>query len=378
MLCKSTGLGTIASMSENLDQRARQALEWAARCLGWTDPEFAPASSDASFRRYFRISHGMDSRIVMDAPPDAEPLEPFVDVARRLAAAGLNVPEVLAQDHERGFLLLTDLGRRPWHRVLDEDNAAGMFADAISALTTMQAKADATGLPEYDAALLLRELALFPDWFLARHWRVEPTETEFDDWEMVCMTLIRWALDQSQVFVHRDFMPRNQLRKLQRVVRLGALPLPVQVEMPLDPGREDRQVWAELHPGAPGRETVVGLQRHLLRAKAGAAQAVVDLRNQHVLAPDQAPFLSGQPLAHRPFRGEQRRHTARVGRSGRCGWYRSAAQLATRSTQRERRVSRTVVGKIHAPGRGCLSHRQHPVRAQCPTERWLVDAQEPA
>ncbi|MBS3747081.1 MAG: phosphotransferase [Wenzhouxiangellaceae bacterium] len=196
-------------MSENPDQRARQALEWAARRLGWTNPEFAPASSDASFRRYFRISHGMDSRIVMDAPPDAESLEPFVDIARRLAAAGLNVPEVLAEDRERGFLLLTDLGRRPWHRVLDENNAAGMFADAISALTTMQAKADPSGLPEYDAALLLRELALFPDWFLGRHWRIEPTETELDDWEVVCMTLIRWALDQSQVFVHRDFMPRN-------------------------------------------------------------------------------------------------------------------------------------------------------------------------
>lgn len=196
-------------MNEDLDQRARQALEWAARHLDWPDPGFAPASSDASFRRYFRITHGAESRIVMDAPPDAEALEPFVDVARRLAAAGLNVPEVLAGDRARGFLLLTDLGARPWHQVLDEDNAAGMFADALGALTAMQARADPTGLPEYDAALLLRELALFPDWFLGRHWQVEPTETELDDWEMVCMTLIRWALDQPQVFVHRDFMPRN-------------------------------------------------------------------------------------------------------------------------------------------------------------------------
>lgn len=196
-------------MSENLDQRAHQALEWAARHLDWPGPGFAPASSDASFRRYFRITHGAESRIVMDAPPDAEALGPFVDVARRLAAAGLNVPEVLAEDRTRGFLLLTDLGERPWHRVLDEDNAAEMFADALGALTTMQARADASGLPEYDAALLLRELALFPDWFLARHWQVEPTDSELDDWEMICMTLIRWALDQPRVFVHRDFMPRN-------------------------------------------------------------------------------------------------------------------------------------------------------------------------
>ena len=84
-----------------------------------------------------------------------------------------------------------------------------MFDDALTALATMQRQADTSGLPEYDAALLLRELGLFTDWFLTRHWGVEPTDSELDDWEMVCMTLIRWALDQPRVFVHRDFMPRN-------------------------------------------------------------------------------------------------------------------------------------------------------------------------
>ena len=119
------------------------------------------------------------------------------------------MPEILARDTERGFLLLGDLGDRPWHKALDEHNADAMFADAIGALVTMQENADCRELPEFDAALLLRELSLFPDWFLARHWAVEPTDPELDDWEMVCMTLIRWALDQPQVFVHRDFMPRN-------------------------------------------------------------------------------------------------------------------------------------------------------------------------
>jgi len=196
-------------MNQAPDERARQALNWAAECLEWPASEFAPASSDASFRRYFRVSNGIDSRIVMDAPPETEPVEPFIDIARRLARIGLNVPEILAEDRERGFLLLSDLGNRPWHEVLDEDNADAMFGDALGALSTMQARADADGLPEYDAAMLLRELSLFPDWFLARHWQVEPTEAELDDWEMLCMTLIRWALDQPRVFVHRDFMPRN-------------------------------------------------------------------------------------------------------------------------------------------------------------------------
>ncbi|MGK7296802.1 MAG: aminoglycoside phosphotransferase family protein [Candidatus Wenzhouxiangella sp. M2_3B_020] len=191
------------------DERARAAREWAASRTGWHDAAFEPASSDASFRRYFRIRRGEESRIVMDAPPEREAPEPFIDIASRLDSAGLNVPGVLARDLERGFLLLTDLGNRPWHRVLDEDNADAMFSDALAALVRMQTHADAGGLGEYDAARLLSELELFPQWFLGRHWRVEPTDGELDDWEMVCMTLIRWALDQPRVFCHRDFMPRN-------------------------------------------------------------------------------------------------------------------------------------------------------------------------
>lgn len=193
------------------DDRALEALAWAGLNTDFEIRGHEPISSDASFRRYFRITSDGDgeSRVVMDAPPDREATGPFVDIASRLRKAGLNAPEALAEDRERGFLLLTDLGDRPWHHVLTENNADAMFADAMTALSTMQRDVDTRGLPEYDAALLLRELSLFPDWFLARHWAVEPTDPELDDWEMVCMTLIRWALDQSRVFVHRDFMPRN-------------------------------------------------------------------------------------------------------------------------------------------------------------------------
>lgn len=191
------------------DGRAGELLDWASRMAGFEPDRVTAISSDASFRRYFRISGERRSLVVMDAPPGRETTASFVDIAGRLGRAGLNVPEVLAQDRARGFLLLTDLGDQPWHRVLSEQNAGAMIGDATAALSIMQCDADTAGLPEYDAALLLRELGLFPDWFLARHWAIEPTESELDDWEVVCMTLIRWALDQPRVFVHRDFMPRN-------------------------------------------------------------------------------------------------------------------------------------------------------------------------
>lgn len=191
------------------DDRRAAAIDWARQHAGFQIGDVQSISSDASFRRYFRIRGDGRSLVVMDAPPEREALAPFVDIAQRLEQAGLNVPEIQARDTERGFLLLSDLGDRPWHKALDEHNADAMFADAIGALVTMQENADCRELPEFDAALLLRELSLFPDWFLARHWAVEPTDPELDDWEMVCMTLIRWALDQPQVFVHRDFMPRN-------------------------------------------------------------------------------------------------------------------------------------------------------------------------
>ncbi|MDX1626553.1 MAG: phosphotransferase [Wenzhouxiangellaceae bacterium] len=191
------------------DARFHALIEWAADALGEAPDDVEPASPDASFRRYFRARLGDGTRILVDAPPEREDSSRFVDIAGRLAAAGLNVPDVLAADLDRGFMLLTDLGTRPYFRVLDDDNADALFGDAIDALVRMQAKASTDGLPDYDAALLLRELELFPDWFLRRHWQVEPTESELDEWEIVCMTLLRWALDQPKTFCHRDYMPRN-------------------------------------------------------------------------------------------------------------------------------------------------------------------------
>lgn len=189
--------------------RRRWAESWARQALGWPSAEFQPASADASFRSYYRICSGGHSYIIMDAPPERENLASFVEIAARLGAAGLHVPKIHAADRARGFLLLDDLGRQPFHHLLEAHNADALFGHAVQALIQMQRQTEAHGLPVYDAPLLLQELALFPDWFLAHHWNVEPSASELDDWDLLCALLIRWALDQPQVFCHRDYMPRN-------------------------------------------------------------------------------------------------------------------------------------------------------------------------
>ena len=197
------------------DIRKQIGREWAAEQLNASDLNMEPASADASFRRYFRISDPSKPQhtlILMDSPPEQEPLNAFIDIGQRLAAADIHVPEMIGVDRNRGFALLSDLGTEPYHHVLNDQNADALFGDAVGALIRMQTHTDTGGLPEYDAALLLSELQLFPDWFLDRHWQIEPTEAELDDWEMICMTLIRWALDQPKVFCHRDFMPRNLMK----------------------------------------------------------------------------------------------------------------------------------------------------------------------
>ena len=142
-----------------------------ARC-GWGEvptAELTAASSDASFRRYFRWQGGEHSLIVMDAPPPQEDCRPFVKVAQMLDEAGVHVPQVLAADLDRGFLLLTDLGRQTYLDVIDAGNADQLFDDAIEALLKFQLQPLAQSMPAYDEALLRRELQLFPEWYVQRH-----------------------------------------------------------------------------------------------------------------------------------------------------------------------------------------------------------------
>ena len=191
-----------------------QALRaWLGRLFPAENWQIEPASADASFRRYFRVSLAErgESRIVMDAPPQQEDCRPFIQVAALLRQAGLNAPAVLAQDLEQGFLLLTDLGSTTYLAALRQDDAGAdaLFRDATDALITWQLASRPGVLPPYDAALLRRELDLFPDWYLARHLDLALTPAQRQVLERMFALILASNLAQPQVYVHRDYMPRN-------------------------------------------------------------------------------------------------------------------------------------------------------------------------
>lgn len=169
----------------------------------------AAASSDASFRRYFRWEGAGRSFVVMDAPPPQENCKPFVDIAFLLAKSGINVPKIYAEDLERGFLLLNDLGNKTYLDVIDSENADALFSDALQALLAFQQLPMVAPLPSYDVALLRRELELFPEWYVKRELGVEFDATQQQQWQKVSELLIDSALAQPKVLVHRDYMPRN-------------------------------------------------------------------------------------------------------------------------------------------------------------------------
>lgn len=184
-------------------------LEGVAPKYGFNPQDIAPASADASFRRYFRVQGAGKSFIVMDAPPEHENNEAFVRVDALMVEAGLNVPKILEQDLECGFLLLTDLGTQTYLNVLNEENAARLFDQATTALVKWQAASRPGVLPEYDRAVLLREIELFPEWYVERHCGVQWDEKRRKWWRMTVEAILKNNLAEEKVFVHRDFMPRN-------------------------------------------------------------------------------------------------------------------------------------------------------------------------
>jgi N-acetylmuramate 1-kinase len=175
-----------------------------------------PASADASFRRYFRIdgqTHGQAcSYVIMDAPPPQEDVRPFVHVAGLIQTAELNGPQVLAQDAEHGFLLLSDLGHTPYLKALqagDANERDQLMRAAFAALVQWQQKVPADSLPPYDAAVLERELDLFPTWCVEKEFGQTWDAKQQGYWQHVRQLLVDNALGQPVVAVHRDWMPRN-------------------------------------------------------------------------------------------------------------------------------------------------------------------------
>ncbi len=201
-------------MTAIIDARAAALSDWLGATLGSRAFELAPASADASFRRYYRVTpasewRGCATLVAMDAPPPMENCRPFVKVAAMLIEAGVHAPRVLAQDLDRGFLLLTDLGTTTYLAALDADNAARLFDDAIDTLVRWQLATRPGALPPYDEALLRRELELFPEWYVGRHLGQSMTTEERVALDRVFATIVAGNLAQPRVYVHRDYMPRN-------------------------------------------------------------------------------------------------------------------------------------------------------------------------
>jgi aminoglycoside/choline kinase family phosphotransferase len=172
----------------------------------------APASADASFRRYFRIESknpDFGTLIIMDAPPEHEPLNAFIQVDLLLSDAGLNVPKILEQNISEGFLLLNDLGNKTYLAALNSETADDLYQAATQALIQMQVASKPSVLPNYDEALLQRELDLFPDWYLKKHLSIELTETQQAQLKKSFELIIANNLAQAKVYVHRDYHSRN-------------------------------------------------------------------------------------------------------------------------------------------------------------------------
>ncbi len=200
-----------------MDTRQQQIVQWIENDLGYKQYSLQPASADASFRRYFRLTDPVnkDSKIIMDAPPEKEDSHPFIRIALSLAQAGLNVPVVYAQNFELGFFLLSDLGKVDYLSEINEANADQLYSDAMQTLLQIQANTDMV-LPEYDSVLLNQEMQLFTDWFLLKHRQLELQPQQHAMLNETYGFLTESALSQPQVCVHRDYHSRNLMVSQQQ------------------------------------------------------------------------------------------------------------------------------------------------------------------
>ncbi|MBD8525957.1 aminoglycoside phosphotransferase family protein [Pseudomarimonas arenosa] len=189
--------------------RADLRLAFARHALSCPTLELESASADASFRSYWRTVGITPSRIVMDAPPEREDLGPWLQVARQLNAADIAAPQILAEDLQQGFLLLSDLGRQTLLPLLSQASVDGHYQSAIDTIVQMQQRLDASGLPTYDHQRLTTEMELMPAWLLQKHLGYTPECEEWDVIESAFQALLDNAAAQPQAFVHRDYHSRN-------------------------------------------------------------------------------------------------------------------------------------------------------------------------
>ena len=200
------------SLMPNTDARLALIHDWLSRELHLPQVRIEVASSDASFRRYFRVFGGGGTYIVMDAPPEKEDVRPYLKVSRLLEALGAHVPHVHQADVDRGLLLLEDLGTIPYLQRLERGgDSEQLYADALAALANIQLEGGAAcaELPPYGRGELAREMALMPEWFLGRHLALTLSAAETELLAGAFEFLTVEALAQPRVFVHRDYHARN-------------------------------------------------------------------------------------------------------------------------------------------------------------------------
>ncbi len=213
----AVGTFSLIPSTASADARLEELCDWLRESGVLPDFTLAPASADASFRRYFRAhlaspwkgAADATTLIAMDAPPTREDCRPFVQIAKLLANAGVHAPQVLAADLPRGYLLLTDLGSRTYASALDLRTAHALYADALEALVRWQCASRDNVLPPYDDALLRREIALFPEWYVEGHLAYEMSDNERAALAQVFDAVIANNLAQPRVYVHRDYHSRN-------------------------------------------------------------------------------------------------------------------------------------------------------------------------
>lgn len=191
-------------------QRQKQLTEWLSGLYPNQKFTIAPASADASFRRYFRATFADGStKVVMDAPPQHEDCKPFLHVGKLFEDAGTHVPHVYAQDLAQGFLLLSDLGNTTYLQGFPAGDPGRLYGDATDALINIQLASKANELPPYDEALLRRELNLFPEWYITKHLGVTLSAKQQAKLEEVFKRILANNLAQPNVYVHRDYHSRN-------------------------------------------------------------------------------------------------------------------------------------------------------------------------
>jgi aminoglycoside/choline kinase family phosphotransferase len=192
------------------------ARHWVQEPLGVQDVDLQPASSDASFRRYFRVRTPDATLILMDAPAEKEDCRPFIAVNDLLSQAGVHVPKIHGRNLDAGFLLLEDLGTRCYMDELNAGNASALYGDAFESLLAMQSRVPAHAVPTYDRSLVMTELSLFSDWFLGRHLGVDGSNRTGEILSSSFRFLAERFDEQEKVFVHRDFHSRNLMRTGER------------------------------------------------------------------------------------------------------------------------------------------------------------------